>query len=101
MCVLGYARLHENITAGKADNHEGLDFYRPVEEPDRAKPLWGSNQWPTVPGFRERYEAWIEKMKALGLIVMEACVLIQMHSSIGFHFHFFLSQDGRRSRADN
>ncbi|KAF5377963.1 hypothetical protein D9615_006707 [Tricholomella constricta] len=68
----GYARLKENVTNGKADNHEGIDFYKPVENPDKTRPLWGENQWPTVPGFRERYEEWTDKMKALGLIVMEA-----------------------------
>lgn len=71
----GYQRLKENVTNGKADNHEGVDFYAPVEKPDRSKPLWGENQWPTddkVKGFREKYEVWIEKMKKLGLIVMEA-----------------------------
>jgi isopenicillin N synthase-like dioxygenase len=70
----GYAQLHENMTAGKTDNHEGMDFYRPVEVPDKTKPVWGSNQWPTVTGFRTKYEEWVEKMKALGLIVMEAYV---------------------------
>ncbi|KAI8978694.1 Clavaminate synthase-like protein [Trametes punicea] len=68
----GYQRLKENVTNGKADNHEGIDFYRPVEKPDKSKPLWGENQWPAIPGFKERYEAWIEKMKRLGMIVMEA-----------------------------
>ncbi|EEB94511.1 hypothetical protein MPER_06662 [Moniliophthora perniciosa FA553] len=68
----GYARLKENVTNGKADNHEGLDFYRPIENPDKNKTLWGENQWPTVPEFREKYEKWVEKMKTLGLIVMEA-----------------------------
>ncbi|EKM79373.1 hypothetical protein AGABI1DRAFT_39707 [Agaricus bisporus var. burnettii JB137-S8] len=68
----GYQRLKENVTNGKADNHEGLDFFRPVENPDKTKPLWGENQWPTVPKFREKYEMWIEKMKKLGLIVMES-----------------------------
>jgi len=68
----GYARLKENVTNGKADNHEGIDFYKPVEHPDKTKPLWGENQFPDVPGFREKYEDWVEKMKALGLIVMEA-----------------------------
>jgi len=34
--------------------------------------LWGENQWPSIPGFREKYERWIEKMKELGMIVMEA-----------------------------
>ncbi|KIJ54939.1 hypothetical protein M422DRAFT_58225 [Sphaerobolus stellatus SS14] len=71
----GYARLHENVTQGKADNHEGIDFYRPVEEPDKTKPLWGTNQWPDIPTFREKYEMWVEKMKALGLIVMEAMAI--------------------------
>ncbi|GJJ15759.1 hypothetical protein Clacol_010037 [Clathrus columnatus] len=68
----GYARLNENVTAGKADNHEGLDFYRPVENTDKTKPLWGNNQWPTVEGFREKYEVWVDKMKVLGCIVMGA-----------------------------
>ncbi|KAI0345757.1 Clavaminate synthase-like protein [Trametopsis cervina] len=68
----GYARLKENVTNGKADNHEGIDFYRPVENPDKTKPLWGENQWPDIPGFRSKYEQWIEKMKRLGMIVMEA-----------------------------
>ncbi|KAK0504052.1 hypothetical protein EDD18DRAFT_1326863 [Armillaria luteobubalina] len=66
----GYARLKENVTNGKADNHEGIDWYRPVEKPDKTKPLWGENQWPTVPTFRAKYEIWVDKMKALGLIVM-------------------------------
>ena len=72
LVFIGYQRLKENVTNGKADNHEGLDFYRPVSDPDKTKPLWGENQWPSVPGFREKYEEWIEKMKELGLIVMEA-----------------------------
>lgn len=70
--ALGYARLNQNVTSGKADNHEGLDFYKPVDSPDKTKPVWGENQWPTVSGFREKYQVWIEKMKVLGLIVMEA-----------------------------
>lgn len=69
----GYQRLKENVTNGKADNHEGIDFYRPVENPDKLKPLWGENQWPSAPGtFRQKYEQWIEKMKKLGIVVMEA-----------------------------
>ncbi|EMD39973.1 hypothetical protein CERSUDRAFT_112209 [Gelatoporia subvermispora B] len=68
----GYARLGENVTNGKSDNHEALEFLCPVEEPDKKKPLWGENQWPPIPGFRERYEAWVDKMKNLGMIVMEA-----------------------------
>lgn len=80
LLFLGYARLHENVTAGKADNHEGLDFYRPVDVPDKTKPLWGSNQWPSVINFRNKYEQWIQKMKALGLIVMEAYVILTLQA---------------------
>lgn len=75
--VLGYQRLKQNVTNGKADNHEGFDFYAPVENPDKSKPLWGENQWPdddVAPGFKDKFELWIEKMKRLGLIVMEALV---------------------------
>ncbi|KAF7314266.1 Clavaminate synthase-like protein [Mycena kentingensis (nom. inval.)] len=68
----GYQRLKENVTNGKADNHEGIDFYKPVPNPDRTKPVWGENQWPDIPSFREKYEAWVDKMTKLGLIVMEA-----------------------------
>ncbi|QRV77469.1 hypothetical protein RhiJN_05484 [Ceratobasidium sp. AG-Ba] len=71
----GYQRLGENITQGKADQHEGLDFYAPVAKPDKTRPLWGENQWPSeedLPRFKRAYEAWIEKMKELGMIVMEA-----------------------------
>ncbi|KAG6816809.1 hypothetical protein H0H87_002778 [Tephrocybe sp. NHM501043] len=64
--------LKENVTNGKADNHEGIDFYKPVANPDKTRPLWGENQWPVLPGFKAHYEEWIVKMKALGLIVMEA-----------------------------
>jgi len=60
------------VTNGKADNHEGVDFYKPVDHPDKTKPVWGENQWPTIPGFKEKYDIWIEKMKNLGLILMEA-----------------------------
>jgi len=58
---------------GKADNHEAIDLYAPVANPDKSKPLWGVNQWPEqVEGFQEAFERWIEKMKVLGMIVMEA-----------------------------
>lgn len=40
----GYQRLKENVTNGKADNHEAIDFYRPVDRPDKSRPLWGENQ---------------------------------------------------------
>ncbi|KAF9242601.1 hypothetical protein BU15DRAFT_43907 [Melanogaster broomeanus] len=75
----GYQRMNENVTNGKADSHEGIDFYKPVENPNKSKPLWGENQWPAVPGFQNKYENWIDKMKKLGMIVMEAQVLFLSH----------------------
>lgn len=94
----GYQRLKENVTGelqsshvpitlgadlgtygcelaagGKADNHEAIDLYAPVENPDKTKSLWGENQWPdAVPEFQRTFEDWIARMKELGLIVMEA-----------------------------
>ena len=65
--------MKENVTNGKADNHEGIDFYRPVENPDKNQPLWGENQWPgddVVKGFRSTYERWVDRMKELGTIVV-------------------------------
>ncbi len=70
--LIGYQPMKENVTKGKADSHEAIDFYRPVEKPDKGKLLWGENQWPSIPEFRKKYEAWVDKMKALGLIVMHA-----------------------------
>lgn len=70
--LIGYQRLKENLTLGLADNQEAIDLYHPVENPEKGKLLRGENQWPSIPGFREKYEAWINKMKALGLIVMHA-----------------------------
>lgn len=63
-----------------------MDFYAPVSEPDKTKPLWGENQWPSdsaVPGFKEKYAQWVEKMKGLGMIVMEAYAYLFALSASG------------------
>ncbi|KAG8993147.1 hypothetical protein FRB94_010991 [Tulasnella sp. JGI-2019a] len=66
-------RNQDQARGGKADNHEAIDLYAPVENPDKTKPLWGENQWPAaVPDFQNKFEGWISKMKELGLLVMEA-----------------------------
>ncbi|KAJ9094443.1 hypothetical protein QFC21_005982 [Naganishia friedmannii] len=79
--VRGYQKLKQNITMGKADHHEGLDFYAPSPYPDgesrdetgQLKPLGHANQWPKKPtDFRPEMEEWIAKMKVLGMIVMKA-----------------------------
>jgi hypothetical protein len=77
-----------------------LDFYRPVENPDKSKPLWGENQWPAIPGFKKKYEIWIDKMKALGLIVMEAYDPLFSSSSSTLKSRPDNLQDGSRVRND-
>lgn len=81
----GYQKLNQNVTQGKADHHEGIDFYasnpykslansstRPEDRPG-LRPLEGENQWPTqMPHMKPRMEQWVDKMKILGLAVMEA-----------------------------
>ncbi|WVW85965.1 hypothetical protein I302_108003 [Kwoniella bestiolae CBS 10118] len=77
--VRGYQKLHQNITKGKADHHEGLDLYAlspysPSEQSSqKVRPLEGPNQWPSQPEmFKPKLERWIEKMKILGWAVMHA-----------------------------
>jgi isopenicillin N synthase-like dioxygenase len=67
-------KLRQSIsrTLRLRNSYEGLDFYASVDNPDPSRPLWGTNQWPEIPGFRSEYERWVDKMKQLGLIVMEA-----------------------------
>ena len=77
--ITGYQRLKENVTNGKTGNHEAVDFFRPVENPNKSRPLWGENQWPTIPDFRTRYETWIEKMKKLGMVIVEAQVSVSSY----------------------
>ncbi|WRT70399.1 uncharacterized protein IL334_007397 [Kwoniella shivajii] len=88
--VRGYQKLHQNVTQGKADHHEGLDFYAPSPYSPRSpstpssstsnsngnprlRPLEGHNQWPIRPeDFQVKLEKWVEKMKILGNAVMHA-----------------------------
>ena len=82
---IGYQRLNQNITLGKADHHEAIDLYAPSPYHPTAscaspssssrspRPLEGCNQWPSQPGrFRSTMESWISKMKILGMCVMRA-----------------------------
>ncbi|KAL1924670.1 uncharacterized protein VTP21DRAFT_4324 [Calcarisporiella thermophila] len=76
----GYQKLGQNITKGRKDYHEGIDLYRPVE-PDhvlvkKGLPIRGANLWPTQPAsFRPTFEVYIERMLALGAVVMRAIAL--------------------------
>jgi isopenicillin N synthase-like dioxygenase len=68
----GYQRLTENVTKGKHDFHEAIDFYRPVEE----KPgelLMGRNMYPEKPeGFAAELEKYWAEMEGLGQAMMRA-----------------------------
>lgn len=70
--VRGYQRMRQNVTAGKADYHEGLDFFAPSPyEKDAVRPLAGENQWPKEPeGMTAALEAWIARMHVLGKATM-------------------------------
>ncbi|KAI5475481.1 oxoglutarate/iron-dependent oxygenase [Pseudohyphozyma bogoriensis] len=72
----GYQLLGENVTQYKADHHEGWDAYCPVTPEDPTKLLRGPNQWPPTPAtFRPIMEDWVEKMKVLGLALLEATAM--------------------------
>jgi len=82
----GYQKLNENVTRGKPDAHEAIDFYAPSPFPPSPpatpgadsgpiRPLSGENQWPPNSRFKERFERWVGRMKELGLLVMEGMSL--------------------------
>lgn len=69
----GYQKIGANVTEYKGDYHEALDFYAPVpiETEDDEVLLHGSNQWPSDE-FRSVMENWVEKMKIVGMALLEA-----------------------------
>ncbi|OZJ02418.1 hypothetical protein BZG36_04768 [Bifiguratus adelaidae] len=76
----GYQRLGENVTMYKRDWHEGLDFYKPIDDSHYLRqhqlPMRGENRWPeSIPEFRPTFEAYIEKMKQVGEAVMKAMAI--------------------------
>lgn len=89
----GYQRLGENVTQGRKDWHEAIDFYAELEvadidlevlkrspgassEADLARMrsfVFGRNQWPNRPAeFRPVVEAHFVRMAHLGSALMEA-----------------------------
>lgn len=96
----GYQVIGDNVTEGKRDWHEAIDFYRPVREGEpfeggggggagegegedgskrgggREGPyglLKGMNAWPRYPeGFREVYEEYVGRMVEVGTAVVRA-----------------------------
>ena len=92
----GYQVIGDNVTQGKRDWHEAIDWYRPIipgegsisstlkKQADTCKTqsnsreppytlLKGINFWPShPPEFRQVYEEYIERMLALGTAVVRA-----------------------------
>jgi isopenicillin N synthase-like dioxygenase len=68
----GYQTMGDNVTQGKRDWHEGLDLYKPVETkgPPYAA-CFGTNKWPSEE-FQGVYEGYIQRLLALGRVVMRA-----------------------------
>eukprot|EP00474_Spongospora_subterranea_P011980 CRZ12438.1 hypothetical protein [Spongospora subterranea] len=74
--VRGYQRLGDNITQGKPDWHEAIDFYREIPIGHRLRddgdPMHSDNQWPETPAqFKPTFDLYIEKMLQLGAFIME------------------------------
>ncbi len=72
----GYQRTGENITQGRPDWHEGIDFYRPVNK-DSLPPyglLFGVNKWPSE-YFQQRYLQYVNRLLQLGRATIQAMAL--------------------------
>ncbi|CEO99068.1 Fe2OG dioxygenase domain-containing protein [Plasmodiophora brassicae] len=75
--VRGWQRIADNVTGGKPDWHEAIDFYRELPQGHRLLKmndalLHSSNQWPAQPPrFRTLFETYVERMLKLGGSIME------------------------------
>ena len=72
----GWQPLRDNVTMGKRDWQEAVDFYREVEQqPTRTSPelLMGKNLWPPKPAeLQSTYEEYVEMMVKVGDAVVTA-----------------------------
>ena len=64
----GYQRVQENITNGRGDYHEALDFYSESEQARMSGTAsgpsnYGQNQWPSQDSFQLHYEEYITQMR--------------------------------------
>uniref|UniRef100_A0A0G4FB20 Uncharacterized protein n=1 Tax=Chromera velia CCMP2878 TaxID=1169474 RepID=A0A0G4FB20_9ALVE len=90
----GFQNLGDNVTLGKRDRHSALDLWEEVETAEmeegmkgeavrfmktgivgKMKPfITGKNLWPSE-DFKERTEAYVEKVKKVGMLLMSATAL--------------------------
>jgi isopenicillin N synthase-like dioxygenase len=72
----GWQPVRDNVTGGKRDWQEAVDFYREDENAEKGPPyemLKGKNVWPRKPlELEETYKKYVERMLKLGEIVMIA-----------------------------
>jgi isopenicillin N synthase-like dioxygenase len=72
----GWQPVRDNVTGGKRDWQEAVDFYREDEGSKKGPPyemLKGKNLWPQRPlELKETYEKYVEKVLALGEVLMIA-----------------------------
>ncbi|EEC84158.1 hypothetical protein OsI_30529 [Oryza sativa Indica Group] len=75
----GYQRLGENITNGKPDMQEAIDYYAPIEPGkygDLAKPMEGTNLWPKYPSnFDALLKNYISLLRDLSRKIMQGIAL--------------------------
>ncbi|CAA7397768.1 unnamed protein product [Spirodela intermedia] len=75
----GYQRLAENITEGRPDNHEAIDYYREVTAGmygSLGKTMEGTNPWPEYPSdFRQLMEEYVSQLKDLSRNIMRGIAL--------------------------
>lgn len=71
----GYQKIGENVTKGRRDWHEAIDFYAESQSGD-APPfevLHGRNLWPRNPSeLQGAFEAYLEQLKQVGAAVVRA-----------------------------
>jgi isopenicillin N synthase-like dioxygenase len=76
----GYTRMGTEVTAGRADAREQLDYSpesEPVKDYPADQPYWllrGPNQWPdtALPELKEKAMAWAELMSKVGAELLSA-----------------------------
>ena len=69
----GYQRVHENVTGGRPDRHEALDYYSESRLAERPRGHFGANPWPSeLPTFRPTVEAYVGEMTRVGSTIMRA-----------------------------
>eukprot|EP00966_Prymnesium_polylepis_P121714 2813114-Prymnesium_polylepis.1 len=70
----GYQDVHENVTGGRPDRHEALDYYSESRLASRPGGHFGSNPWPSaqLPTFQPTVEAYVGEMSRVGSTIMRA-----------------------------